>query len=156
MNSMRILMEKSCQKLESVLSFQDYGLLFFRVWIGQVFYQSGRTKVDAASGYFTPSDIALYLFEDDYGFAGEIWGYSLPQLMAQLAIYMETLLPLMLLIGLLTRLSALGLLGMTAVIQFYVYPASFMEHAVWAAVLLPLVMMGPGKLSVDHFFRSRK
>jgi len=62
----------------------------------------------------------------------------------------EHLLPLLLLLGLATRFSALGLLGMTLVIQLFVYPGAYATHATWAAALLYLVARGPGLFSIDH------
>ena len=63
----------------------------------------------------------------------------------------EHLLPILLILGLFTRLSALGLLGMTAVIQIFVYSDAWMTHGLWAAPLLAVVARGPGRWSVDHF-----
>jgi putative oxidoreductase len=60
-------------------------------------------------------------------------------------------LPVLLLLGLGTRYAALGLLVMTAVIQFFVYPGAYATHGVWAAVLLYLIARGPGRLSLDHW-----
>jgi putative oxidoreductase len=59
-------------------------------------------------------------------------------------------LPALLIIGLATRLSALGLLVMTAVIQIFVYPDAWMTHGLWAAPLLAVVARGPGRWSLDH------
>jgi putative oxidoreductase len=56
------------------------------------------------------------------------------------------------LLGLGTRFAALGLLVMTAVIQFLVYPGAYPTHGVWAAVLLWLMARGPGRLSLDYLF----
>lgn len=64
--------------------------------------------------------------------------------------------PTQLLLGLATRLSALGLLVMTAVIQVLVYPAAYATHGVWAAVLLWLMARGPGVVSVDHWRQLRR
>jgi putative oxidoreductase len=61
----------------------------------------------------------------------------------------------MLLLGLATRLSALALLGMTLTIQLFVYPDAYPTHGTWAAVLLLLLVQGPGKLSVDHWISRR-
>lgn len=72
-----------------------------------------------------------------------------------LAAFGEHFLPALLLMGLATRLSALGLLGMTAVIQIMVYPGAYPTHGVWAAVLLYLMAHGPGKLSLDAWIRAR-
>jgi putative oxidoreductase len=60
----------------------------------------------------------------------------------------------LLLIGLATRLSAFGLLTMTAVIQVFVYPDAYATHGTWAALLLMLMALGPGSLSVDRWLRG--
>ena len=39
---------------------------------------------------------------------------------------------------------------MTAVIQFFVYPAAWPTHLVWAGVLLYLIARGGGALSLDR------
>jgi putative oxidoreductase len=130
-------------RLSGLFNLQDYFLLFVRLWVGKVFYLSGRSKV--GDGFFSPSDLTISLFEDEY---------ALPLLdasfAAQLAVYAETFFPLMLMLGLGARIGALGLLGMTAVIQIFVYPGYFPEHLTWVAALLPVLMLGGGRLSVDH------
>ena len=68
----------------------------------------------------------------------------------------EHLFPLLILVGLATRFSALALLGMTLVIQLFVYPGAYATHGTWAAVLLYLMAQGPGKLSLDHWLASRQ
>ena len=60
------------------------------------------------------------------------------------------------LLGLATRLSALGLLGMTLVIQLLVYPGAYATHGTWAALLLLLVARGPGVLSLDQLLRRNR
>ena len=72
---------------------------------------------------------------------------------AHLAAYAEHLFPLLLVLGLFTRLSALSLLGMTLVIQLFVYPSAWPTHLSWAALLLYLVGRGAGKLSLDRLLR---
>ncbi|WP_262691479.1 DoxX family protein [Kordiimonas aestuarii] len=133
-----------------VVEMQDYMLLWLRSWVAHIFYASSRTKV--AGGFLEPSDSAHTLFE---------YEYALPLLPADvaltLAIYAETFLPILLILGLASRLGALGLFGMTLVIQLFVYPGHFSEHATWLAALLPIVMMGGGKISLDHLlFRKRR
>lgn len=80
--------------------------------------------------------------------------YQLPIVSAEFAAIMsavaEHLFPILILIGLATRFSALALLGMTIIIQVFVYPDAYPTHGVWAAVLLFLIARGPGILSVDH------
>ena len=55
-----------------------------------------------------------------------------------------------LVLGFASRLSALALLGMTAVIQLFVYPSGWPEHLLWATALLTIIARGPGILSLDH------
>lgn len=115
--------------------------LMLRIFPALVFWQSGRTKVDGLS----INDSTWFLFEHEY---------ALPliphELAAVAATVAEHLLPVMLILGLATRFSALGLLAMTAVIQVFVYPDAWMTHGLWAAPLLALVARGPGKWSLDH------
>lgn len=134
--------------------------LLARFSIAAVFWKSGQTKVeglkiDIVDGTFNPgwprlSDSAIDLFRDEYKVP-----FVPPEFAAPLAATAEHVLPLLLLIGLATRLSALGLLVMTAVIQIFVYPGAYPTHGVWAAVLLYLVARGPGALSMDHWIDRR-
>lgn len=113
-----------------------------RLGIGSVFLLSGRTKVD---GLLTVNESAYTLFREDYRVP------LLPSdVAAHMAAYAEHLLPLLLFLGLATRLSALGLLGMTAVIQLFVYPAAWPTHLTWAVALLYLAGRGAGPLSLDR------
>jgi putative oxidoreductase len=121
---------------------QDLLLLAARVALAAIFWQSGRTKVE---GWLTVSDSAVALFADEYRLP-----LLPPELGAQLAAYAEHLFPLLLVLGLGTRLSAVALLGMTAVIQFLVYPGAWPTHLSWAALLLLLVRQGGGALSLDR------
>lgn len=77
------------------------------------------------------------------------WVLPFPETMAGLAGLAELVLPTLVLIGLLTRLSALGLLGMTVVIQL-VIPTGFMVHGGWAIAFIGLILLGPGLISLDH------
>jgi putative oxidoreductase len=78
-----------------------------------------------------------------------------PEIAAPLAAFAEHFFPILILLGLATRLSALGLLGMTMTIQLFVYPDAYPTHGTWAAVLLYLMVHGPGKLSLDHWISRR-
>jgi putative oxidoreductase len=113
-----------------------------RLGIGAVFFLSGRTKVD---GFLTVNDNAYTLFQEEYKVP-----LLPPEFAAHLAAYAEHLLPLLLVLGLATRLSALGLLGMTAVIQAFVYPDAWPTHLTWAVALLYLAGRGAGSLSLDR------
>lgn len=126
--------------LES-LTPHDLLALVNRVAIAAIFFQSGRTKVE---GWFTITDSAYALFRDEYKVP-----VLPPETAAQLAAIAEHLFPLLLVIGLGTRLSALALLGMTAVIQCFVYPDAWPTHLGWAGLLLYLAGRGGGRLSLD-------
>ena len=128
-------------RLEALVS---HGLLSLaaRFGIGAVFFLSGRTKVE---GILTVSDSAYTLFREEYKVP-----LLPPEFAAHMATYAEHLLPVLLVLGLFTRLSALGLLGMTAVIQFFVYPAAWPTHLTWAVALLYLAGRGAGPLSLDR------
>ena len=118
-----------------------------RVAAGAIFFLSGRTKVE---GLLTVSDSAYTLFREDYKVP-----LLPPELAAHMATYAEHLFPALLVLGLFTRFSALSLLGMTAVIQLFVYPSAWPTHLSWAALLLYLLGRGAGPLSVDHIIKLK-
>lgn len=120
----------------------DLLALACRLSIAAIFYYSGRTKV---SGFLTLTDSAYELFRTEYKVP-----LIPPELAAHLAAYAEHLFPLLLVLGLATRLSALALLGMTLVIQLFVYPDAWPTHLSWAAILLYLAGRGGGRLSLDR------
>lgn len=77
-----------------------------------------------------------------------------PVLAAYVVSYAEFVLPILLVVGFATRFSALALLAMIGLIDFYVMPqALWTEHIYWGAILLVLVSRGPGALSIDHFIK---
>ena len=119
--------------------------LVARLGIASVFLLSGRTKVD---GLLTVNDSAYALFADEY---------QVPLIpsdaAAHLATYAEHLFPLLLILGLFTRASALALLVMTLVIQLFVYPGAWSVHLSWAAILLFLVARGGGAWSLDRLLK---
>ena len=123
----------------------DLLALASRASIAAIFFLSGRTKVD---GLLTVNESAYELFRTEY---------KLPlvpaELAAHMAAYAEHLFPLLLVLGLFTRLSALALLGMTLVIQLFVYPGAWPTHLSWAALLLYLAGRGGGRLSLDRMLR---
>jgi putative oxidoreductase len=67
-----------------------------------------------------------------------------------MAVSIEVTTPFLLVAGLLTRFTALVLLGMTTVIEVFVYPQAWPTHIQWAGMLLVLLCRGPGMLSLDH------
>lgn len=115
-----------------------------RVFPAAIFWQSGRTKMD---GLFSLSDSAVFLFREEYALP-----LIPPELAARLAALAEHVFPVLLVLGLMTRLSALALLGMTAIIQIFVYPAAWPTHGLWATCFLLLLSQGPGNWSVDRAF----
>lgn len=123
---------------------QDLVQIPARVFPAVVFWQSARTKVDG----FSIKDSTYFLFEHVY---------ALPLIpsapAAVLATVAEHVLPVLLILGLFARVSALGLLVMTAVIQIFVFPGAWVTHGLWAAALLVTLAQGPGRLSLDHWLR---
>lgn len=116
--------------------------LVARLGIAAVFWQSGRTKVD---GILTLKPSTYTLFAEEYRLP------LLPtEIAAHMAAYAEFLLPILLTIGLFTRASALALLGMTAVIQIFVYPDAWPTHLSWAAPMIYLAARGGGGWSLDR------
>jgi putative oxidoreductase len=112
------------------------------------FFKSGLTKWD---GFLQLSDSADSLFSDEFRlhlFGAEI-PYPFPHQMAFASGCMEILLPILLVLGLGTRLAALGLLGMTAIIQLTVPDGWANFHLIWAGSALALLAYGPGPISLD-------
>lgn len=153
---------KAIQWAIGLMSRIPHSLIAFvgRFSIAAVFWLSGQTKIEGLAVNFVTgefnlgwphlSDNAIYLFSTDY---------KLPLLPPDIAALMaatgEHVFSLLLLLGLATRFSALGLLGMTAVIEIFVYPDAYPTHGTWAAVLLYLMAKGPGVLSLDHLIARR-
>ncbi|MFJ4290650.1 DoxX family protein [Cupriavidus sp. NPDC089707] len=114
-----------------------------RLAVATVFWNSAMAKL-------ANWESALYLFREDY---------NVPLIPAEPAAYVavsiELTAPVLLVLGLATRPVALVLLGMTTVIQVFVYPQAWPTHIQWAAMLLVLLARGPGKLSLDWLIRRR-
>jgi putative oxidoreductase len=132
----------------------DLIALLARLSMAATFWKSGQTKVtglavDLVEGRFDfglprLSDTAVGLFRDEYKLP-----LIPPELAAPMAAAAEHVFPVLLLVGLATRLSAAALLAMTAVIQIFVYPDAYPLHGAWAVCLLFLVKYGGGGLSLD-------
>jgi putative oxidoreductase len=119
-------------------------LLFVRVAIGHVFWAIGRSKVE---GLFTMRPEIVDLFRDEYALP-----LIPPEIAAPMATVAEHVLPVLLIAGLLTRFAALGLVVMTLVIQFFVYPdAWWPTHSLWLALLTVILWRGGGAWSLDRF-----
>ncbi|MFV3402675.1 MULTISPECIES: DoxX family protein [Pseudomonas] len=116
--------------------------LVARVGIGATFFLSGRTKVE---GLLSITPGTYELFRTEY-----LLPLLPPHIAAHLATYAEHIFPILLVLGLCTRLSALALLGMTTVIEVFVYPDAWPTHLVWAGLLLLLIGRGAGRWSLDR------
>ena len=154
----RCLVRKSVELLSRI---PDSLIAFLaRFALAATFWSSGQTKVqglriDIVGGQFEfgwprLADSLLDLFRDEYRLP-----LIPPEVAAPMAAFAEHLFPLLLLIGLATRFSALALLAMTAVIQLFVYPDAYALHGTWAAGLLFLAARGGGAFSVDALLVRR-
>ncbi|MCW5750953.1 MAG: DoxX family protein [Alphaproteobacteria bacterium] len=118
-------------------------LLAGRIAVGSVFLKSGLTKIDIETWQIAPTTFDLFREE-----------YRVPVLSPELAAYLGTFteltMPFLLFFGLGARAGAGVLLGMTFVIQVFVYPESWSDHLLWATILLSIISRGPGLLSADH------
>ena len=114
-----------------------------RLAVATVFWNSAMAKL-------TNWETAVALFVDEYKVP-----LLPPEIAAYVAVSIELSTPVLLLLGLLTRPAALVLLGVTAVIEVFVYPQAWPTHIQWAAMLFALLCRGPGKLSIDHLLRQR-
>lgn len=112
-----------------------------RFSVADVFWRSGQTKVNG----FSIREETFYLFREEY---------KVPLLPPDVAAYLSTVsehvFPVLLLIGLASRLSALALFGMTMVIQLFVVPGGWPEHVLWLSLLTLIIARGPGAISLDH------
>lgn len=118
--------------------------LVCRYGIAAVFFMSGRTKV---TGFLTITPGTYELFRDEYKIP-----LIPPDIAAHMAAYSEHLFSLLLALGLFTRFSAFALLGMTTVIEVFVYPDAWPTHLSWAGLMLYLIGRGGGLISLDHKF----
>jgi len=113
-----------------------------RFAIATVFWNSSMAKL-------ANWDTALALFSGEYQLP-----LIPPEIAAYMAVTIELSTPVLLALGLMTRL-AFVLLGMTAVIEIFVYPLAWPTHIQWAAMLLVLLCRGAGALSIDHLLWRR-
>ena len=125
---------------------QPLALLAARLYVAWVFFATGLTKL-------RDWDTTLFLFEEEY---------SVPFIPFELAAYLgtagEILLPIILVLGLASRLGALGLtfVNIIAVISLVeIAPAALYAHAIWGLLLLQIVVFGGGKLSIDYLFETK-
>src|SRR6266542_1594213 len=137
--------------IERAIAFLDqipYSLIALtaRIFPAAVFWQSGQTKLEG----WHLSDNAIYLFREEYKLP-----LIDPVIAAHLATVAEHFVPILLVLGLATRFAALALLGMTLVIEIFVYPDAWPTHGTWAACFLILIARGAGAWSLDQIIKTR-
>jgi putative oxidoreductase len=117
--------------------------LAMRIAVSAVFFNSGLLKINSW-------EFAVKLFEDEYKvpLLDPLWA-------ARLAAFTELTFPVLLVLGLATRLATLPLLGMILVIQTFVYPQAWTEHLLWASILVFLLSRGPGMISLDALIERK-
>lgn len=149
-------------KVESLPKIPDGVILFLaRLSLAAIFWLSAQTKIEGliinpVSGEFVfgwPSikESTFYLFEYEYALP-----LISPVLATYLATFAEHILPILLIVGLASRVAALGLFVMTMTIQIFVYPDAYATHLTWATLALLIVSKGPGMFSLDHIVKWAK
>ena len=114
-----------------------------RLAVATLFWRSAMVKL-------ANWDTAVALFTDEYNVP-----FLPPEIAAYVTVTIELTTPVLLVLGLATRAAALVLLGMTTVIEVFVYPQAWPTHIQWAAMLLILLCRGAGAFSVDDLVRRR-
>ena len=118
--------------------------LLLRVGVGMVFFKAGLLK-------YNSWEFTLLLFRDEYKVP-----LLAPELAARIAMVQELVFPVLLFIGLGTRLATLPLFGLLLVIQTFVYPNAWADHLFWAGALLVILSRGPGVFSLDHLIANNQ
>ncbi len=126
------------QPMRNARQSQQWLSLPLRFAVATVFWNSAMAKL-------ANWETTLSLFADEYQLP-----FLPPEFAACVATSIEISTPVLLVLGLLTRPVALILLGMTTIIEIFVYPLAWPTHIQWAAMLLVLLCRGPGMLSLDH------
>jgi putative oxidoreductase len=128
--------------------------LVLRFGLAVPFWRSGINKWD---GFLQLNDVAVLLFSTEFKLhlPGGPYDFPAPGVMAFIVGSAEILLPILLVLGLATRLSALALLLMTLVVQLTV-PHGWPFHITWAAMALGIMAWGPGRISIDHWIADRR
>lgn len=121
--------------------------LALRLALAIPFWKSGLTKWD---GFLVLSQTPVLLFANEFKLhlLGKAYDYPFPLIAAWASSIAEIILPILLVLGLFTRFAALGLLIMTALIQLTI-PSGWPVHATWAAMAAAVILLGPGRLSLE-------
>ncbi len=113
-------------------------LLAGRIGVGVTFLKAGLLK-------YNSWEFTVKLFEDEYRVP-----LLDPAVAARIAMIQELTIPILLFLGLATRIATVPLLGMIAVIQIFVYPNAYNDHLVWGSILVLVLTRGPGVFSIDY------
>ncbi len=144
MNKLIELYQQAVEKMHGY--FTPILLLFTRLWVASVFLKSGYLKI-------TTWDSTLYLFEEEYQVPIIPW-----ELAAYLGTAAEIVLPILMILGLLTRPTALALFvfNIMAVVSYPVlWDGGFYDHQLWGAMILMNVVWGAGVISADNLLKKR-
>ena len=117
-------------------------LLAGRIGVGATFFRAGLLK-------YNSFEFAVKLFQEEYRVP-----LVDPAIAARMAMIQELSLPVLLFLGLATRLATIPLLGMIAVIQIFVYPNAYNDHLVWGSILVLVLTRGPGEFSLDYLIQQ--
>ena len=113
-------------------------LLAGRIGVGATFFKAGLLK-------YNSFEFAVKLFQEEYRVP-----LLDPAVAARMAMVQELTIPILLFLGLATRIATIPLLGTIAVIQAFVYPNAYNDHLVWGSILALVLARGPGVFSLDH------
>jgi putative oxidoreductase len=135
----------TAQRLLSLLDRVPFSIAQFllRVSVGAIFWDAGLTKIKSWS-----STVAL--FQNEYHVP-----VLPPDIAAAMAAGIELICPVLLVLGLGTRLATIPMLVQTLVIEIFVYPEEWVEHLTWIAILLVLLLRGPGAIALDALVSKR-
>jgi len=150
--SMAQKLEAPITALNSFLSsLQSPLLLVFRGWVAYVFFNSGLQKVSTWNDEYG----VMYLFKEEYNVP-----FLDPVIAAYLATAGELMLPILILFGFASRLSAfaLSILNIVAVVAYYSTLAKVGQvtpHIFWGSMMLAIMVFGPGYFSIDQWLKSK-
>src|SRR6201995_125307 len=146
------LLADKASRLVQAVAVRSLVQLVMRVALSVPFWRSAILKW---TGFLKLSDTAVTLFTDEFmlHLPGGPYHYPAPGVMAFLSGCGEIIFPVLLVLGLATRFAALGLLGMTVIVELTV-PDGWPIHITWAAMALGIMAWGPGRFSIDYWLQK--
>jgi putative oxidoreductase len=126
---------------------QPIAALGARWYVSWQFLKSGWIKLNSW-------DSTIYLFENEYHTP-----VLSPHVAAVAGTFGELFFPSLLVLGIVSRLGAIGLFAVNAmavisyanVLLAAGFEAALGQHILWGSILVYLMVYGPGKLSLDHW-----